>query len=47
VDPLAAELVDIGRIEEYTTLETDALAGNFLVLGRERMRRQSLSIAVN
>jgi hybrid cluster-associated redox disulfide protein len=47
VDPRAAELVDSGRVEEYNSIETDALAGNFLVLGRERMRRQSLTIAVN
>ncbi len=47
LDPKAAELIDAGRIEEYSSLETDALAGNFLVEGQPKMRRQNLSISVN
>jgi hybrid cluster-associated redox disulfide protein len=47
LDPKAAELIDAGRIEEYNSLETDALAGNFLVEGQARLRRQNLSISLS
>ncbi len=45
LDPHAAELVDNGQIEQYQSIETDALAGNFLMAARERMRRPSLVIS--
>lgn len=47
LDPQAAELVDNGRVEEYSSLEMDALAGNFLVAARERMQHRNLSITMN
>jgi hybrid cluster-associated redox disulfide protein len=47
LDPHATELVDDGRAEEYTSLEMDVLAGNFLVAARERMHRRSLSISMS
>ena len=44
LDPHAAELIDSGRVEEYNAIEIDALAGEFLLASRQRMRRQSLQI---
>lgn len=47
LDPQAAGLIDAGRVEDYRSIETDALAGNFLIEGQAQMRRQNLSISIN
>lgn len=44
LDPRAAELVDTGQLEDYHSLETDALVGNFLVDAVPRLKTQTLSI---
>ncbi len=45
LDPHAAELIDSGRVEEYQSIETDALAGEFLMASRQRMRHATLQIS--
>jgi hybrid cluster-associated redox disulfide protein len=47
LDPAAAAQVDAGQLELYTSLETDALTGNFLVAAHERMKRQSVAIKMS
>ena len=44
LDPQAALLIDSGRVEEYQAIEIDALAGEFLMAARQRMRRPTLQI---
>ena len=44
LDPRAAELIDDGRVEEYQAVEIDALAGEFVMAARQRMRRPALQI---
>ncbi len=44
IDPRAAEMVDDGRLEEYQSLETDALAGNFLIESVPRLKSRTLAI---
>ncbi len=44
LDPHAAELIDNGQVEQYNSIEIDALAGNFLIAARERMQHRSLTI---
>lgn len=47
LDPQAAELVDAGQLELYSSIEVDALSGNFIVAAGERARRQSLGIKIS
>jgi hybrid cluster-associated redox disulfide protein len=44
IDPRAAEMIDNGRLEEYHSLETEALAGNFLIEAQPRLRSRTLQI---
>lgn len=47
LDSRAASLVDSGQLEQYTSLETDALAGNFIIEARQRMRRPNVEIKIS
>lgn len=47
LDPKAVELIDNGEIEQYHSLEIDALAGNFLVTAQPLMRQRSLEISIS
>lgn len=44
LDPYAAEMVDGGRLEDYHSIETDALAGNFMVDALPHLQSQTLTI---
>lgn len=45
IDPHAAEMVDNGQLENYHSIETDALAGNFLIESVPRLKTRTLSIS--
>ncbi len=47
LDPRAAEMVDAGKLEDYSSIELDALAGEFLMAARQRLRRATLAITVS
>jgi len=47
IDPHAAAMVDNGLLEEYQSLETDSLAGNFMMEAVPRLKSRSLSITEN
>ncbi|MEI6044072.1 MAG: Mrp/NBP35 family ATP-binding protein [Chloroflexota bacterium] len=44
IDPRAAEMIDNGQLEEYHSLETDALAGNFMVESVPLLKSRTLAI---
>ncbi len=45
IDPRSAEAIDNGLLEEYHSLETDALAGNFMMEAVPRLKFRSLKIS--